>query len=190
MGQLLTAIFNILLDKLPLLFFSFFAPYLPKRVLREMAIYYPDARIRRRCFQLTSVKIGDDTYPNIGIIVIDDYQNQEELLEIGNRVALAPGIVFAADSAPNASRLRDIPYVRNNLIKRAKIIVEDDVWIGANAVILPGIRIGRGVIVGAGAVVTADVPPYTVVAGIPARIIRNLNEKNTEVVECEYYTPL
>ena len=54
----------------------------------------------------------------------------------------------------------------------ASIVVGDDVWIGAHAAILAGVTIGNGAVVGAGAVVTHDVAPYTVVAGIPARVIK------------------
>lgn len=55
--------------------------------------------------------------------------------------------------------------------RSAPIVIEDDVWIGLNAVILCGVTVGRGAVVGAGAVVTKDVPPGTVVAGVPARVI-------------------
>ncbi len=51
-------------------------------------------------------------------------------------------------------------------------IIEDDVWIGRNAIIMPGVRIGKGSIVGAGAVVTKNVEPYSIVGGVPAKLIR------------------
>lgn len=54
----------------------------------------------------------------------------------------------------------------------APVVIEDDVWLGQNAVVLPGCRIGRGAVVAAGAVVTRDVGPYEIVAGVPARVIR------------------
>jgi acetyltransferase-like isoleucine patch superfamily enzyme len=52
------------------------------------------------------------------------------------------------------------------------IIIEDDVWIGAQTIVLPGVRIGKGSVIGAGSVVTRDVPPFTVAAGNPAKVIR------------------
>ena len=55
------------------------------------------------------------------------------------------------------------------------ITVEDDVWIGAGAIITDGVRIGRGAVIAAGAVVTADVPPHTVVGGVPARILKHID---------------
>ena len=54
------------------------------------------------------------------------------------------------------------------------VTIADDVWIGANAVVLPGVTIGQHSVVAAGAVVTQDVPPYSVVGGVPAKVIKNL----------------
>lgn len=63
------------------------------------------------------------------------------------------------------------------------VVVEDKVLIGANAVVLEGVRIGEGAVVAAGAVVVEDVPPYTVVAGIPARVIKEIDEKTKNKTE-------
>lgn len=57
------------------------------------------------------------------------------------------------------------------------IAIEDDVWLGAGAIVTDGVRIGQGAVVGAGAVVTKDVPPHTVVAGVPARVIKKIEKK-------------
>lgn len=151
------------------------ADELPPRWRRWLAMYYPDARIRKLYWQKTCVEMGKDTYPNPGMIVVDDYNSGECLLSIGCRVSIAPSVIFAAYSMPNNSEpMRSHPYISQRLIQRAKIIVEDDVWIGAHVTILPGVRIGRGAVIGAGAVVTEDVAPFTIVAGVPARPIRKL----------------
>ncbi|ACM23150.1 2,3,4,5-tetrahydropyridine-2-carboxylate N-succinyltransferase-related protein [Thermotoga neapolitana DSM 4359] len=60
------------------------------------------------------------------------------------------------------------------------VVIEDEVVVGANAVILEGVTVGKGSVVAAGAVVTKDVPPYTVVAGVPARVIKQIDEKTKE----------
>ena len=62
------------------------------------------------------------------------------------------------------------------------VFIEDDVWVGANSTILKGVRIGRGAIIAAGAVVNKDVPPYTIVGGIPAKVI-SLRFKNLDEVK-------
>ena len=70
-----------------------------------------------------------------------------------------------------------MPYVRDKLTKYAPIVVDDEVWIGANVTILPGIHIGRCSVIGAGSVVTKDVMPYTIIAGVPAREIQRLTKE-------------
>ncbi|HKM25207.1 MAG TPA: DapH/DapD/GlmU-related protein, partial [Corynebacterium sp.] len=66
------------------------------------------------------------------------------------------------------------PFVEQGITAEG-IVVEDDVWLGANVVVTDGVRIGRGAVVAAGAVVTRDVPPHTVVAGVPARVIKEID---------------
>jgi acetyltransferase-like isoleucine patch superfamily enzyme len=62
---------------------------------------------------------------------------------------------------------------RNSLVK-SKVIVEEDCWLGTGAIVLPGVRIGRGSIIGAGAVVSRDIPPCSVAIGVPARVVRQV----------------
>ena len=79
-------------------------------------------------------------------------------------------MIFAAEISPNHSRLTSLFPLKFG----QGIIVEDDAWIGANATILAGVRIGKAAVIGAGAVVTRDIPSGTVWAGVPARQLRSL----------------
>lgn len=151
------------------------ANQVPGRFQRWLAMNYPDLRVRRLFWQATLVELGEGTYPNAGMAVVDDVGSGESLLSIGARVSIAPAVVFVCHSAPNNSPLmQQHPYVADRLLQRARIVVEDDVWIGAHVTILPGVRIGRGAIIGAGSVVRSDVSPLTIVAGAPARVIKSL----------------
>ena len=94
-------------------------------------------------------------------------------LTIGSNVAVAAHVVFA--SVGHGYDRVDVPMVDQPTTSR-QIVIEDDVWIGANAVIIGGVTVGTGTIVGAGAVVTKDVPPFSVVGGTPARVIRDRRE--------------
>ena len=69
------------------------------------------------------------------------------------------------------------PPHKRKLVSKGPVIIEDNVWIGDKATVLPGVTIGKGAIVAANAVVTKDVPPYCIVAGIPAKIVKEI--KNT-----------
>lgn len=91
-------------------------------------------------------------------------------LFIGNYVMLGPNVTIIG-SNHNCART-DIPMFQQGVVYPGPIIIEDDVWIGANVTILPGVRLGKGSIVAAGAVVSKDVQPYTVVGGVPAKIIK------------------
>lgn len=87
-------------------------------------------------------------------------------IKIGNEVAISEGVIIRDSDIHNI-------YIQNNKIEKTKpIVIEDYVWIGMNAIILKGVKIGKGAVVAAGSVVTKDVPSNTIVAGNPARIIR------------------
>jgi acetyltransferase-like isoleucine patch superfamily enzyme len=144
---------------------------LPRKFLRWLGTHHPDNHTRKIFFRETGVAIGSDTNITPGLIVNDGYSG---LCRIGARVSIATNVTIVVDSNPNNSLLKEDSYVKANVIKTEKVVIEDDAWLGTNVVILPGVTVGRGAIVGAGAVVTADVPPYTVVVGAPARVVRHL----------------
>ena len=110
------------------------------------------------------VTIGDYTRIGIHCTVIGP-------VCIGHHVNLAQGITVTALNHNFADTNRRID---EQGISTRPVVIGDDVWIGANAVILPGVTIGRHVVVAAGAVVTKDVPDSCVVAGIPAKVVKKL----------------
>ena len=112
------------------------------------------------------VTIGDYTRIGIHCTVIGP-------VCIGHHVNLAQGITVTALNHNFADSSRKID---EQGISTKPVVIGDDVWIGANAVILPGVTIGRHVVVAAGAVVTKDVPDYSLVAGVPAKEIKKLRE--------------
>jgi acetyltransferase-like isoleucine patch superfamily enzyme len=90
---------------------------------------------------------------------------------IGDRVYTSPLVQVLAVNHVFDDPAR--PFVEQGITAEG-IVIEDDVWIGAGAVITDGVQVGRGAVVAAGAVVTEDVPPHTVVAGVPARVVREI----------------
>lgn len=95
-------------------------------------------------------------------------------LSIGDDVMMAPGVMIFTQNHETSDLTRPM---RLQTAEKLKVTIGNDVWIGANALILPGITVGSGVIIAAGAVVTKDVPDYAVVGGNPARIIKYRNEQ-------------
>ena len=93
-----------------------------------------------------------------------------DLLDIGNNVMCGPEVITYTNSHKFDSVT--IPMCEQGYTTSKKIRIGNDVWIGARVIILPGITIGDGSIIGAGSVVTKNVPNYSIVAGNPAKIIR------------------
>lgn len=128
----------------------------------QYAVVLAGAQIGRNCnlcahtFVESDVVVGDDVTIKSGVFLWDGTR-------IGSGVFLGPNATFTNDRDPR-SKIYPKQF--------AKIIVEDGASVGANATILPGITVGRGALVGAGAVVTKDVPANAVVAGNPARFLR------------------
>ncbi len=84
---------------------------------------------------------------------------------IGNNVMMAPDVIICTENH------RYLKETYEGIIHKP-VIIEDNVWIGYRAIILPGVRVGKNAIIGAGAVVTKDVPPYAIVGGVPARVLK------------------
>lgn len=92
---------------------------------------------------------------------------------IGKGVRIAPNVLIT-DNAHGASEFKLLDLAPNirPLVSKGPVIIEDNVWVGEKASIMPGVRIGKGAIIGANSVVTHDIPPYCVAAGIPAKVVK------------------
>ena len=141
------------------------------KLFSMFAKYVPGNTIRKSLLRFCGHSIGKDVYVGEDLIIIGGRDTENKVF-IGDRVAISPRVTLIAVSHPEYSKIR-----RYTGDKEGKIIIQDDAWIGAGAIILPNVTIGKGAVVGAGAVVTKDVPPYTVVAGVPAKEIKKLDLK-------------
>lgn len=114
----------------------------------------------------TGAMVGDSCYFGVGV-----YVDARGGLAIGDRVQIGPGTKIVGFSH-SLDRI-GTPHADTAL----GVTIDDDVWIGANVVVVDGVTIGCGSVVAAGAVVVKDVPPLTLVGGVPARVIRSLARK-------------
>lgn len=97
-------------------------------------------------------------------------------MEIGDYVLIGPNCQII--TANHKHSAWDVP-ISLQWIEESPVKICDDVWLSANVVVLPGVTIGRGAIIGAGAVVTKDVPPFAIMGGVPAKLIRYRFDDNT-----------
>jgi acetyltransferase-like isoleucine patch superfamily enzyme len=110
------------------------------------------------------ISIGNNVSINRGCEFFPSMRAAGGTITIGNNVAFGPHVkVFAASH--DYSRL-DLPDTAG------PVVINDHVWIGGNATIMPGVVLGEGAVIGAGAVVTKDIPPYSLAVGNPARVIK------------------
>ena len=105
---------------------------------------------------------------------------EDDTVKIGKFCSFAYGVILIASGEHNYSAISSYPFYSKLLRKgdekdtfcKGPIVIGNDVWVGANATILSGVTIGDGAVVAAGALVTKDVPPYSIVGGVPARVIK------------------
>lgn len=141
-----------------------------KKLLKLVAKQLPGCGLRIRLLRMCGYEIGDSVYIGEDFIIIDDLDETQLRLAIGDRASISPRVTFVMHTQPNESRI--VPYVNSHT---GSIVIESDAWIGTGAVILPNVTIGEGAVVGANSVVTRSVAPYTVVGGVPARKIKDVN---------------
>jgi len=141
-----------------------------RRLWKMVGRGFPLLSVRIRALRKAGAVIGTQVYIGEDLIVTEVLEDRRPHLIIGDRVAIAQRVTIVTASDPNWSKLYDYVEIVNGVVE-----IKDDAWIGAGAIILPNVTIGRGAIVGAGAVVTKDVPDFTVVAGVPAKVIKKLD---------------
>jgi galactoside O-acetyltransferase len=114
----------------------------------------------------SNVHIGDDFFGNVNLTFVDDVE-----IRIGDGVMIAPSVTLTTTGHPVHPERR-VDFTRFS----EPITIEDKVWIGSNVAVMPGVRIGYGAVIGAGSVVTRDVPPMVVAHGAPARAVRPITD--------------
>lgn len=141
---------------------------LRKKVFKRWArnAFFPGWRLQ--LLRWCGIRIGSQVYIADGIMIVEELGG-DDLITIGDRVSIAPRVTLVTSSHPNNSHIR--PFAP---VEQGPITLEADAWIGASAIILPGVTVGRGAVVGAQSVVSSNVEPLHVVSGQPARTIRVL----------------
>jgi maltose O-acetyltransferase len=134
--------------------------YAGKKINIEKGAYFGDG---------SEIEIGD--YSAIGV-------NCQTCgpIKIGNDVMMGPDVIILTQHH-KFDRL-DIPMWQQSHYPSEPVVIGDDVWIGTSVIFLPGVKIGKGAIIGAGAVVTKDVPEYAIVGGNPAKVIKFRKEQS------------
>ena len=118
------------------------------------------------CCYGTHITIGEGSYLNFNCNFADDGR-----ITIGRRVMFGPAVTIAAVGHPICPDMREYMYT-------APVTIGDNCWIGAGAVICPGVTIGDNSVIGAGSVVTRDIPANSVAVGNPCRVLREINERD------------
>ena len=139
-------------------------------LLYKQGVHFPYSKVRVWALRKLGHTVGDKVYFPADITVTQNFTQNMGGVKLGDRVSIGPRVIIVLASHPNSSHLRNsFPS------KPQQVVIGNDVWIGAGAIILNGVTIGDNSVVGAGSVVTHDVPKNTIVAGNPAKILRKLN---------------
>jgi virginiamycin A acetyltransferase len=149
-----------------------------------------------RVFPISVVEVGNHSY---GVLVIQSlFEQKDEKLTIGNYVSIGPGAQFLLGANHQMKTLTTFPlYTRliepsnRDAPNNGPIVIEDEVWIGTNSMILSGVTIGKGAMIAAGSIVTKNVAPYSIVGGVPAKLIRyKFSEEIIKIIHPIYLNDL
>ncbi len=170
--------------------YHFIINYLPNQIINKIPFYF----IRHAYYRhVLRIKIGKgssihlNTFINRSNIIIGEncsinrscYLDGRGGISMGDNISISPEVHLI--SASHDINSEDFRYIEK------RIHIEDYVWIGTRAIILPGVKLGKGSVVASGAVVSKDVLPYTVVGGVPAKAIGKRTEKLN--YNCKWFPP-
>ena len=130
--------------------------------------------------RLRGVKIGKHSHVARGVL-LDDHN--PELIEIGERVGITSGVMIICHKrdlshySPSMKNCQNCPFIE------AKVVIKDDAHIGIGSIIMPGVTIGEGAVIGAGSLVTHDIPPYSLAVGSPAKVVKFFTDETESKTE-------
>jgi acetyltransferase-like isoleucine patch superfamily enzyme len=135
------------------------------------ATRFPGRNIRVKALRKLGFTIGKDVYIGPRLTMAVGISDKSMKLTIGDRVSFGPNVTLILATHPNNSRL-------NQILKfpPRQIEIGDDSWLGANVVVMPNVKIGKACIIGAGAVVTKNIPDFSIAAGVPAKVIKTIDK--------------
>lgn len=163
-----------------------------RRLNKELAKAYPRTNIGLSWKNIISEEninyikfLGNYTYSG-GQVNVSRFCKDDSKISIGHCCSIAGDVNFLLGGGHNYKTISSFPFKailagEGEALSKGDIVVDDDVWIGYRATILSGVHIGQGAVVAAGAVVTKDVPPYAIVGGVPAKVIKY--RFSSEVIE-------
>lgn len=144
------------------------------RMLKEMFAAFGENSIIEAPFHANwgghFVRVGRNVYANFGLTLVDD-----TTITIGDYTMIGPNVTLAAAGHPVLPELRE-----QGLQYNAPVVIGRNCWLGAGVLVMPGVTIGDNTVVGAGSVVTKDLPANVVAVGNPCRVLRSIGEKDRE----------
>jgi maltose O-acetyltransferase len=143
-----------------------------RKVLKLLASWAPGNHLRLALLRACGYSVGQQVYVGPGLIIADELEGEGNDVVIRDRVSIGPRVTIVTASSPNDSRLEQI-------IGKTKgpVTIDEDAWVGAGAILLPNVTVGAMSIVGAGAVVTESVPPRSTAVGVPARVVKKVDDR-------------
>ncbi len=159
---------------------------------RKFAKKYPNNDfLPMNVFDFDYFQSGNYSYGELNIVAF----NKGNKLDVGNFVSIAQNVYFMLSTEHYLNHISSFPFkvkitkeLKEESFSKGDIVIKDDVWIGFGSIILSGVTIGQGAVVAAGSVVTKDVPPYSIVGGTPAKVIKYRFDKETinELLKIDY----